>query len=47
MDKTTIEIRKTTRRKLKVYAAKRDQTYDEAIEHLLEEASNPGEEEQT
>lgn len=47
MDKTTIEIRKTTRRELKVYAAKRDLTYDDAIKHLLEEAPEPGEEEQT
>lgn len=35
MGKTTIQIDEETRKKLKVKASKRDQSYDEAIEDLL------------
>jgi len=35
MSKTTIQIDEETRKKLKVKASKRDQSYDEAIEDLL------------
>ena len=35
-EKTTIEIEKETRRRLKVWKAKHDMTYDEAINHLVE-----------
>ena len=36
-EKTTIELDKKTRRRLKVYKAKHEMTYDEAINHLLNE----------
>lgn len=35
MEKTHIEITKETRRKLRVWKAERDMTYDEAIRELI------------
>jgi len=35
-DKTHVEIRKATRKRLRVWKAKRGMTYDEAINELLE-----------
>lgn len=35
-EKTTIEIEKETRRRLKVWKAQHDMTYDEGINHLIE-----------
>lgn len=36
-EKTTVEIETETRRKLKVWKAKHDMTYDQAIRHLIRE----------
>lgn len=36
-DKTTIEVDKSTRKRLKVWKAKNEMTYDEAINHLIKE----------
>lgn len=35
---TSIEITKGTRRRLRVWKAEREMTYDEAINHLLDQA---------
>lgn len=35
-EKTTVEIDKETRTRLKVWKAEQDMTYDEAINYLLE-----------
>lgn len=37
-EKTTIEVSKDTRTRLRVYKAERDLTYDEALNQLLDEA---------
>jgi len=37
-DKTHVEISKDTRKRLRVWKAKREMTYDEAINELLDSA---------
>lgn len=39
-EETTIPVKKPTRKRLKVYAAERDMTYDEVVNHLLDEAED-------
>lgn len=36
-EKTTLEIEKVTRTRLRVWKAQRDMTYDEAINYFLDE----------
>ena len=36
VEKTTVEITKATRTRLRVYKAERDLTYDEALNQLLD-----------
>jgi len=38
-EKTTVEINKETRTRLRVYKAERDLTYDEALNQLLDEVA--------
>jgi len=37
-EETTVPLKKSTRKRLKVYAAERDMTYDEVLNHLLDQA---------
>jgi len=39
-EETTIPVKKATRKRLKVYAAERDMTYDEVVNHLLDEVED-------
>lgn len=41
-DKTSLEVKKDTRTRLRVWKASRDMTYDEAINHLLDEWEDDG-----
>jgi hypothetical protein len=39
-EETTVPLKKDTRKRLKVYCAERDMTYDEAINDLLDEVKD-------